>query len=341
MLYNQKIGIKEIAQAAGVSSSTVSRVLRGRGEIAPETRNRIQRIARNLGYRPNLAVRTMQTGRSQIVGILMEITADPDFRGKILTGIHNTLIAANHLPVVIWPQESVEGFSETDQIHRLVDHRVDALIMSLENVKEDFIKYIDNLSIPVVILDRYVSGIHRDVVVTDNRKGGETAAMHLANLGHKRISLVTDSEFCSAEPTDRAGAFLRTLKKKPDIQLDSVKISERNRGYTESLDMLTRQKRPTAIFAFNDYIAWNVRRAAEKIGLAVPGDLSIIGFGNLPHIIELFPALTTFEQEPLKIGQLAAELVLRRVWDEEDVNPTIHYIEPVLINRGSTGPPGK
>ena len=338
MRFNKSVGIKEVASEAGVSITTVSRVLRGKGEIAQETRTRVEAAAQDLGYRPNLAVRTMQTGKSGIVGILMDVTIDSGFRGTLLCGIHDTLISADYLPVVIWAKAEDPQFSESDQVHRLVDHRVDGLIISGEGVSEAFFQYIDNLSIPVVIIDRWIDGVHRDIVITDNELGGRQAAKHLIDLGHRRITYMSDHGRSIEEDGGRASAFMREVHTHPDAKCTYLQVEQVHGGYRESLGFLGRPDRPTAVFAYSDYIAYQVSRAAEVLGIRVPEDLSLVGFGNVPNIIEMFPTLTTFEQEPRKIGVIASNIVLSRITDDDRKTPAIIKLEPEMVLRGSTAP---
>ena len=340
MRFDKSIGIKEIARKAGVSSTTVSRVLRNKGEISAETRHRVEKIAEDLGYRPNLAVRTMQTGRSGIVGILMDITHDPGYRGKVLFGIHDTLIAADYLPMVIWARPETLRCSEIDQVHRLVDHRVDGIIMSSDDLSESFYQYIDRLSIPVVIIDRLIDEVHRDIVITDNDVGGKLAADHLIGLGHRKICYISDHGTAAAEDGGRAAPFIAEISKVRGARCSLVQARQVHGGYGESMEILRKRSRPTAIFAFNDYIAYQVYRAAMTLGIRVPEELSILGFGNLSNIVEVFPTLTTFEQEPERLGIIAAKRMIGRITEEVGEPPEIIKLEPTFVRRSSTAPVG-
>ncbi len=339
MRYRKDIGIKEIARRAGVSNTTVSRVLRGIGEISDDTRERIRQIAGELGYRPNLAVRTMQTGRSQTVGVLMDITEDPGFRGGILRGIHDTLIAADHVPVLIWARPDVPGFSENEQVHRLVDHRVDGLIMSVQNLGREFLQYIEQLELPVVLFDEWVEEVHRDIVITDNDLGGREAARHLLALGHKRICYVTDRRPDVQVDGGRGKAFMDEIQRRTGKPCECVTVGRHGVECADVGDLLSRSDRPTAVFAFNDYVALGVVRAAGKLRMNIPGDLSLLGFGNVPNVIQVAPNLTSFEQDPHGIGRIASELILDRIAEESEAEPRIVTVPPKLVLRTSTAEP--
>ena len=338
MVFDKAIGIKEIARKAGVSSTTVSRVLREKGEIAEETRERVKRIALELGYRPNLAVRTMQTGQSNIIGILMDITGDPGFRGQVLNGIHDILIAADYLPVLIWARRDDPDprFDEANQVHRLVDHRVDGIIMSTRNITGNFVQYIDDLSIPVVIIDEWLENVRRDIVITDNELGGSQAARHLLDLGHRKLAYLCDRGTEEEEDGGRAHGFLKEVDSVSGASCETIVASDANGGYQEAFDLLSREDRPTAIFAFNDYVAFHACRAAAALGIDIPNRISILGFGNVSNVIELCPDLTTFEQQPRRIGSIAAERILGRIIEIDLSPPEIVKIEPEIVLRGTT-----
>lgn len=337
MRFDKSIGIRSIAQAAGVSASTVSRVLRNKGEISPQTRERIERIAGELGYRPNLAVRTMQTGRSGIVGVLLDITDDPLFRGRVLAGIHNALIPADYLPIIVWPRHDDARYHDAAQVHRLVDQRVDGIIMCSDDLSESFYTYIDHLSIPVVLVDRAVEAVHRDAVVTDNALGARLAADHLLGLGHRHICYMSEAGGLT-EDGGRGEPFISRVNDHGEARCTVVRISRVHGGYEESLCLLREIDRPTAVFAFNDYIAYHVYRAAQECRLRVPEDLSIFGFGNLPSIVGIFPSLTTFEQTPERVGRIASERILQRISGELSDPPETILLEPTMVHRRSTGP---
>jgi LacI family transcriptional regulator len=341
MLYRRDVGLKHIAELAGVSSTTVSRVLRGKGEISADTRTRVETIARDLGYRPNLAVRTMQTGKSGIVGILMRIGDDPGFRGHLLDGIHDTLIEADYLPVLIWAKQGNPKFSESKQVHRLIDHRIDGLILSVENISSDFFQYVDGLDIPVVIIDEIIEGVNRDTVVTDNKAGSHQAAEHLLSLGHTDLACFGDRPLDGPLDAGRGHAFLDAVSAVSGARCRFAMAGRKMDRYKEAVDLLGGVGRPTAVFAFNDYLALHVARAAADLGIHIPAQLSIVGFGNIPHIVDLLPELTTFEQLPMKIGETASNLLLGRMEGGLGLSPRIVKITPRMIVRGSTASPSE
>ena len=336
MLYRKDIGIREIAKEAGVSSTTVSRVLRGIGEISEDTRERVQRLARELGYRPNLAVRTMQTGRSQTVGVLMDITEDPGFRGMILRGIHDTLIARDNVPVLIWARPDTPGFSESDQVHRLVDHRVDGLIMSVEHLGRDFIQYVEHLHLPVVLIDEIIEEAHRDTVITDNEIGGREAANCLLELGHENICYVTDRQPDVHFDGGRGRAFMEEIARRTGRSCGCVTLTQHASSYEEVSKLLSGLNRPTAIFAFNDYVALRVYRAATELDISIPLELTLLGFGNVPNVISVFPDLSSFEQNPHAIGRIACELLLERIGSDTGHETQLRTVRPELVIRNST-----
>lgn len=354
--------VNQIAAELGISKMTVSRALRGASVVAPETFARVQQVARRLKYRPNRLVRAVHTGRSRTVGVMI----DPwySFASGVLSGIHLALAAHDYVPILHYPHQ-LPGFeigarddSELTFLHRLLDQRVDGIIFwpSDDTVPDLYLKEVWDRGVPLVAVDRQMSATHADFSGTDDAAGATIAAEHLLDLGHRRLAFIGAENISTYE--DRRLAFQVRVDACPGASCQMVTVpcratprrtpqpwpgGERVPAHSDSHaiahNLLLEQRRPTAIFCANDWMALGVYRAAAKIGLAVGRDLSVVGFADLREASMLEPALTTIRQDTEAIGVAAAELLLARI---EGRAPTAKPQEvrqrPTLVVRESTGP---
>ena len=343
------VSLKQIAEASNVSIATVSRVLRGRGEIAPATRQRVTEAARRLQYRPNLLVKGLQTGRTQSCGVLMEL-GDP-FLAQIFVGLQDELLLDDYAPVVLraaavptgtradaaaGDQAEVPG--ELRQIHRLLDRRVDGIVLRpiRDAASDRYLKEVWDRGLPLVAVDRRLPHSHADFVGSDDAGGGRQAAEHLLQLGHRRLGQIAGPAFTSTG-RERAAGFDDAVTACPDAYCENREDPGFTDGYRPAVELLRAPQRPSAIFAGNDLIARGVYRAAAELGLHIPRDLSVIGFGDLWYAGQMIPRLTTIRQSPRRIGKLAARLMLQRLDGELPEDQVQHLRVPTrLVVRGST-----
>lgn len=312
------VSIKQIAEASNVSMTTVSRVLRGQGEISDATRARVEAAARKLKYRPNLLVKGIQTGRTQTIGVLL--SPEDAFLGHILGGILDTLSEADHAPIVLRTRKDslgYHGLTELEQIHRLVDRRVDGVILRPveDAASDDYLKEIWERDLPLIAVDRQLPYSHADFVGSDDRDGAQQAAEYLLNLGHRRLGHISGPIFTSTG-RDRHEAFLETIAQCPGAICHTREDLTFAQGYTQAIELLKLPNRPTAIFAGNDLIAEGIYRAVSELGLKIPQDLSVVGFCDMAFARWMQPMLTTIRQDGVLIGQRAAELMVQRVSGE-------------------------
>lgn len=335
------VSIKQIAEASNVSMTTVSRVLRGQGEISAGTRARVEEAARKLKYRPNLLVKGIQTGHTQTIGVLMS-PGDP-FLAQILTGIVDALAEADHAPIVLRACKDPAGYhgpNELEQIHRLVDRRVDGVILRPveDAASDDYLKEIWERELPLVAVDRQLAYSHADFVGSDDRGGATQAAEHLLQRGHRRLGHISGPSFASTG-RDRREAFLAAVAACPGATCQTLEDSTFSDGYYQALELLKRSDRPTALFAGNDLIAEGIYRATAELGLRIPHDLSVVGFCDMDFARWMRPMLTTIRQDARQIGREAAILIVKRIAGEFSRNDVQTIRVPTeLIVRESTAP---
>ena len=341
-----QVSQKHIAKEAGVSQATVSLVtFREATSLPPETRDRVLRAAERLRYRPNLLVQGIQTGKTRMIGVM----APPfdDFWAEVLYGIHDVLAAADHVPIMVWNahagpgprQRHGPGMDELEQIHRLLDRRIDGVILwpPFAALFEDHVKDFSSRDLPVVTIDHELpASYHSDYVGSDERKGGRAAAEHLYRLGHRRFAHFAGTSTASWARARRE-AFEKALRSMPGTSCFSIEgpIGDPAPGIAQARQILA--QRPTAVFAATDLFAKVIYRAAAEMNLRVPQDLSVVGFSDDNFAAEMVPPLTTVRQDGYSIGRAAAELVLGRSTGTIRTTERKHVEIPVeMVERQST-----
>lgn len=333
------VSLKQIAEAAGVSIGTVSRVLRNQDQVAPETRQRVLAEAERLRYRPNLLVRAIQTGRTRTIGVMLSMEAPHSL--DILHGIHDRLLEAGHVPIVLAPlprRSPGAGSREREQILELIDRRVDGLIVYpvCENRAAEYGGEVRERGLPMVAVDCRLPLDGVDFVGVDDGAGARCVAEHLVALGHRRTAHLAGSLHLSTGRA-RRDAFQQAVEAAGGTC--AVVADESFRFGHGAETLLNAVPRPTAVFVGNDYQARALLRAAERKGVRVPEDLSVAGFGDVECACCVRPALTTVHQPFFEIGCEAAAVLLERLEGDADAAPIERTLDAPLIVRESTGPP--
>lgn len=334
----EKVTMKVIAEEAGVSLPTVSRILTNKGEkYAEHTKARIFAIAKRLKYRPNALVLGMQSGRTSTAGVMLPSYG---FYGDVVQGIHEVFVDNNIIMLVSWNnrRENIrEEALERQIIHQMIDRRVDGIILrpSSEDFERSYFEEIWERNVPLILIDRHLSNIDTDFVGSDDRLGGRNAAEYLISLGHRNMLFVGAGPMVSTS-RDREDGFRRVLSESPNAFCRSV-VSNYKTFAQDITEILKVDNRPTAIFCYNDGLARIVADIVRDAGLSIPRDLSLIGFGNAP-VTDSWLSLTSFDQHQLDIGKTAAQLFLQRTQSAENSGAQSRLIKADLIVRQSTGP---
>jgi LacI family transcriptional regulator len=337
-----RVGLKQIAAEAGVSLMTVSRALKGEGRLSAETRERVKDVARRLRYRPNRLVRAIQTGRSGTVGVMVNLSRS--FTALLVRGIHNELASHGSLPLLHFRGVNTGTAPdpiELDHIHRLLDQRVDGIIVwpSDETVADSYLREVWERGIPLVAVDRRLDKTRADFSGTDDVTGGRLAAEHLLSLGHRRI-LHLSGDLRVSTFADRLRGFRMAVGARRAIDLQTVECGLDD-CRDRVIELLDAPHLPTAIACASDLLAQQVYEALEQLGLQAGRDVSVVGFADLPESQWLQPKLTTVRQDFEQIGRNAARLILERfnAGAEANVAARSLRVTPELVVRGSTAPP--
>lgn len=337
--------LKEIASATSLAEATVSRILRNRDQCSPDTRQRVLEVARKLRYRPNMLVRGIQTGRTKSVGVMLPLASE--FFGRIFAGIHDELVACDHVPIVLWCHDDLAKRADAGatsdqpalaQIFRLLDRRVDGVILRPvdDAIDDAYLREVWEREVPMIAVDRELEHTHAHFVGVDDLAIGREAAHHLLQLGHRRLGHLAGPDTVMTSARRRQG-FEQAAMASGASCITAVDPRFAGTG-DAAIRLLDRPDRPTAIFAANDELARALFLAALQRGLRVPHDLSIVGCGNLTISQCLGDGLTTFDQHPAQIGRAAARLLLGHYAQPyESKQRTI--VRHELITRGSTAAP--
>jgi len=333
----ETVTMKSIAEEAGVTLTTVSRILNNKGDkYADATKKNILEIAERLKYRPNALVLGMQTGRTNTAGVMMPSSST--FYSQVISGIHDVFMKKETIMLLSWNDRSVtqqEEVIERQIIHRMVDRRVEGIILrpSSEKFERSYFEEIWERNIPLILIDRDVPTISTHFVGTDGYRGGEQVAEYLISLGHQNMLFAGSGSIVSSSIKREAG-FRKVLSESLNAYCQRTLDSTQNSYQTDLLECMNQRSHPTAIFCYNDDLAMGTAKILLDAGFSIPGDVSIVGFGNLPYTDPVMP-LTTVEQYPEKIGAEAARLYFSSIRDQ---TPEIkrRLLPTDLVVRGST-----
>ena len=333
-----RVTIKEIAELAGVSIATVSRVVNGRADVSDETRELVQRVVRERGYTANRSARGLSAGRTGLVGVLVPLVHPAYFSG-ILAGAAEALYEQD-MRLVLSPTRH-EHDREVSLVDRLMHGLTDgALLVLPEESSEELQQLLDRGNSFVVVDPRQALPQRIPSVSAAHASGADQAMQHLLALGHRRIGAITGPRGWVATE-DRRRGYLAALAA-AGIQLDPELEAEANfeidGGASAAERLLSLPDPPTAIFAFNDNLAIGAIHAARTRGLAVPGDVSVVGFDDVEYATVISPALTTVRQPLAEMGRMAVSMLVRLL--ERQRFETLHVeLATRLVVRDSTAPP--
>lgn len=329
--------IYDIAKICNVSTATVSRVLNDSDHpVHPNTKSKILKAAKELNYRPNSIAKSLASGRTQTIALLVP-TISNDYYTQIAESMENELNNAGYIAYLCNTKRSV--LRETEYVENLIIRRVDGVIFSPTRIKpEDNVKNLENIeelkrnNIAVVAFGSRFEGVSQ--VSVDTYKGAYEATKYLISLGHRRIGFI-DGLTAGTQGNRRKG-YMDALKNS-DIDVDNDLIIRGNldidSGYKSGFKLLNQSKPPTAIFAVNNLMSIGVLNAAKDMHIKVPNELSVIGFDDsiLSKLVE--PSLTVVRQPLDRMGAIAVKLLLDELNGIGEIQSV--ELEPILVERNS------
>ena len=308
---HKHITIQDVARAAGVSVSTVSRVLNGKTDVAPSTCERVQAVIAELGYTSSLAARSMRSRRTGVIGLIMPNLEDP-FCIEVLKGVNHAVFDL-HYDLIAYTSGAMNGHSKASRDQHYVSLLNGSLTDGVIVVTPSTADFAT--SAPIVAIDPNSASARYPKVIAANQAGARKATEYLIRLGHRRIGFIGGREDLQSarQRLDGYEHALRQAGIARDPSLIETGDYSVESGHACARRLLLLPRRPTAIFAANDQSAFGAIEAAHVAGLSVPGDLSVIGFDNIPEAATYKPALTTMDQFIARMGYVATEMLIRRV----------------------------
>ncbi|MEI8223143.1 MAG: LacI family DNA-binding transcriptional regulator [Actinomycetes bacterium] len=324
--------ILDVAEAAGVSKSVVSRALRGEAKVSKEAAAAVQKAIKQLRYQPNFVARSLKERISPVIGVVTGDLRNP-YYVDILDGVYSSADKQKY-KVIVASGHGVPGGEEA-AIRSLIEFRVAGLILASPNLEMKEIQALAG-DLPVAIEGRHDALEKFDVVTSDDRLGGQMAIEHLVNFGHKKILILTDSSPGSSERQKGFDAAIRSagitksvLRRKCEPTTD---------GGHSAIELILRENIAfTAVVCSNDVTACGVLAALSEEGLRVPRDISVTGFDDIDLVSMRQFDLTTIRQDRTEIGKLAFDAVYKRANSVTKIKSKRTILEPRLIIRGSSG----
>jgi LacI family transcriptional regulator len=337
----RRVTITDVAQEAGVSVATVSKVINGRDGIAARTVAHVQEVVQRLGYEQSIVARSLRSHRTHVIGVL--VAEFEPFSTEILKGAGAALSGTDYALLAYTGGGSGRPGWERRYLARLSGTLIDGAVLVTPTVVDP------DGEVPVVAVDPHAGPGDLPSVDSDNLAGAVLATRHLLALGHTRIGFLGGRPDLESSRLREAG-FRQALAEAgltPDPDL--VRVAEYQRGGADAptAAMLALVEPPTAIFAANDLSAMGILDTARRLGVRVPDDLSVVGFDDIPESAATEPPLTTVRQELQRLGAAAVELLRHRLGGAGGAGqpgggtdvPAHVRLPTTLVERGTTAPP--
>jgi LacI family transcriptional regulator len=332
------VTMKDIAEDLGLSIVTVSKVLRNHDDIGENTRERVLRRVKELGYRPNLTARSLVTGRSSLIGILVPGLLHPFF-AEIARSLSAVLRKEGYYLIICSSEEDPQ--LEQKEIEHLLGRRIDALVVASVGGAKSAFDLVQQQNVPLVLIDRQMPDIDAHFVGVDDFSVGLLATEHLISLGCRRIAHIRGTE--TSTSLKRLEGYREALRRHeiafdPSyiISVSTIDVDSTQRGGEAMNKILQLSELPDGVFCFSDPVAIGAMKVAHEKGINIPAEMSFIGCGNLHYDDSLRVPLSSVDQGSLKIGERTAELLLRILSSPIPLAPEQIITSPRLVVRASS-----
>jgi LacI family transcriptional regulator len=324
--------IRDVAKAAGVSISTVSRVLNDKDDVAPETYQKVQEVIEAMEYTSSLAARGMRSRRTCVIGLIMPDVSSP-YCVEVLRGI-NQAVAVSEYDLIIYTTGDVRKYHTADQERRYVNLLNGTITDGVIVVTPAATGF--STDAPIVTIDPNNESPECPGIIATNREGAVAAMNYLTGMGHKRIGFITGR-------LDLVSACHRLQGYKDGLADAGIPVDDEliqigdyttETAFTCSQKLLSLKNPPSAVFASNDMAAVGVYQATSQAGLRIPEDVSVVGFDNLRESVYLKPTLTTIDQFVAEMGRMAVEWIVKLIQGEIP-DCKLHKIPTRLVIRDS------
>lgn len=328
------VKIKDVADAAGVSTATVSRVLANKPYVSSKVKDHVLKVVRELGYRPNRVARNLRSRRSSIIGLIVSDIENPYFQ-QVSRAVEDAANEQGYSVILCNNDENPD--KEKKYLHLIRDENLAGVILSPTRQTADEFAETAFLNIPMVVIDRRVSNFNVDNILINNVQSAHTITTHLIGHGYQRFGALFG--IGSTTGRERQKGFLQALKDhgiKPLNNLIKFINPREGDGYNTGLKLLQSSPLPDAILTSNSLLAAGVLRALQKSKLAVPDDVAFASFDETPWARIVNPPLTVIEQPTYQIGSTATEMLLKRIEDPTRSHRQV-ILKAKLVVRQSCG----
>lgn len=333
---SMKYNLEQVAKQAGVSRSTVSRVVNEDPNVSAETRARVLTIIKHLNYQPNAAARGLAAGRTRVLGLVIPMTVaalftDPYFP-LLIQGVANATSARDH-SVMLWLAEPEYERRTIRQV--LHNGMIDGVLVASQRMDDPVIDALVKSALPFVLIGRHPSNAQVSYVDVDNKTAARDAVAYLLRLGRRRVATITGPKNMIAG-SDRVDGYLtaiRTMGITPDPELIMESDFTEEGGYIAAQRLL--RCNFDGLFAASDAMAAGALRAFAENGRRVPEDVAVVGFDDMPFAARTVPPLTTVRQPIRSAGSVAAEMLMELI-GHPDVHPRRILLPTELVIRAST-----
>jgi len=331
----RKVTMKDIARATGVSPSTVSRALNNDPRISEETRERIQRLAREMGYTPSIRPQGLSVGRTNLIGLLTYCL--DAFYSSLYNSIRQTAEEMGYWIIQACTDDDDE--QTLSLVNSMIASGVEGIIFGSCKLNDPIVEGLVQDGFPVVLANRRMKKHLCDIITVDNDYGAYLIVNHLINVGHRRIGIITASLKTSTS-ADRYRGYLKALADK-GLPIDKAIIRHgdlfaRENGYRQGRKLMLSDAPPEAIFCCDEELAMGCMLALKELGLRVPEDVAVVSFDDADTVLINYLQLTTANFDAREMGRLAAQVMVERI-KKRDQPLTKVVMEPKLIIRESCG----
>ena len=332
------ITIKDIARKAGVSQATVSRVLNNSGYVKEETRQTIEKVIEELNYTPNAVARSLSKSETNVIGVVVPDINNPFF-GEVIKGISMVADSQNLNIILCDTNENME--KEIKSLKMLKEQRIKGIIITptsdTNEFNSEYLLALENLGIPIVLVDRDVKYSNFDAVFIDNIKGTFDATEALIKEGHKKIAII-------AGPTTSKPGRDRLRGYKKALTMNNMKLDENyifygdfkiGSGYECTKKIVSMKDRPTAILVCNNMMNLGCIKALNEMNIRIPDDMALIGFDEIEMIDVLGINISVVSRPTTEMGKTAAEILIKKLNGEEKQRTERVILPPTLLLKGS------
>ncbi|MBB6144676.1 LacI family transcriptional regulator [Silvibacterium bohemicum] len=330
--------MKDIAKDLGLSIVTISKVLRNHPDIAEDTRERVLKRVKELNYEPNLMARSLVTGRSYLIGIIVPDLLHPFF-AEIAKALSQVLAKRGYSLIISSSEENPE--LEGREIQQLMARQLDALVVASCGQATAAFERLTRGTVPYVLIDREIPGISANFVGVNDEVAGQIATEHLIDVGCRTVAHIRGRD--NSTGTRRFEGYKRALanRERPFIadlvvSRSSVDTDSIRQGSEAMRLLLDRKRRPDGVFAYNDPLAIGAMQAILDAGLRIPEDIAVIGCGNLHYNTSLRVPLSSVDQHTSMIGERTANILLNAIGAKTPPQPMSIILDPSLVARLST-----